>query len=1250
MMTYYTDESVAKRQNKKLTYDTFVAMQSSESRSDREGRSSSHGSWRRGGLSIDTNVVNRETNTQADDRDDVAVETRKETLSPGMGTSEEIRNKRRQRLARMALNKDNMPEPTTATSPATSPLIKKTASMEAERRQYHIESPMKEAAVIQEETLSSPYFETSTVSKRHTESPLIVSPTRQSNKHSTTPCQSGAFTSYPSPERVVSPHSYRQDDVFAEDSDDTAYGEDTVYEEERQTETRYQDDGDHGPVSARRLYEPTSNNLIVGEERREEAESRYDGPVIPSGDRYIRQHTSANFHSTEAADSEVETRYKKSAVSPTSRNHRRHRSSPQVYPPRDSVAGTMDVRYEGPGSPSRRHRRQHSSKFSHQREPTTPENTRYDESPVSPSRRQAQRNNRSPTKTRRHQQNGSHDMRRESPLDPRLHSHDQFFPEEQVPRSRPPQPQLLSSRDYVRSQDQLQAGSRGNVLSRAPHHPRNGRQQDNRAPDSMSMVVAASRQQYGPRDALLKRYGSRHNVPTPPNMTQQLHYQVQSTRHTIMSGSPMTVYDGDDDIREPTNGESRMSPMFEERSYVSQGSKRVVGNNGNAGCQAFQCQSVITKIWACGTMNDVLDSEPRQNRFEVFAEESVTAFSVGINDLTEKVAFVGSQMPTSPLSMLNEDKDEEEDDKNIVQPVANRDKTDTAGHFSFLATAHDNANIAEAFEAFTDEVKNVKSKATEANNAISKIVNRNFDMNRLQTEGTSIHLRLFDGDGDSEPSTDAEDMKAAEELTTKAYAKPTKGGLYASVVQSKNRSDMFANLQKERTKTVAGCNPTSPKESTNDTEQLRQIYRSLHQSIHAEPEKLETFVDAKETNEVVIEELFESDESSQSQDAESKRDDSFDYSLGQRSDPGVQNLTNNETMSLSGMISMIEASKGVLQKVFDTDPVSTKEETVEDEMDQEPKSEPIIEEEDEDSKNEVTMATMEKPETETVWESAGTWDIAHSVAESHEVGINFEEAFASEIKTKADTDVCTKPEFDKRSRTSRITLMSDDEENSSSDAEIEAELSQLDDESVMSSPEERLNRIMEGYDGPTDEQILAELMGEVEDKEESDFVKSIFNAESEDDDDQTDIGGETPTQKEDEAFQIDHETVIKAASSLLESMSEKKVMKPAIEETKVPSESKRMTSSTEAMSSEADDESQAPTLTREQVKFRAFWITVFLYISGILGFVFERIADHYSDPAPSTDSPPDIPLVASAVMDELQDATRELQGTLQGSQ
>jgi hypothetical protein len=741
-------------------------------------------------------------------------------------------------------------------------------------------------------------------------------------------------------------------------------------------------------------------------------------------------------------------------------------------------------------------------------------------------------------------------------------------------------------------------------------------------------MVFASRQPSGPSQTHVQRTDPRYGGLTHPNMPQEYQYRIQSSHQTVMSSAPLAPYDRDDDIREPVYDENRLSPLFEERSYVSQGSKRVFATGGG-GCQAFQCQSVITRIWTCGAMVDVDDSEPRHNRFEVFAEESVTAFSMGINDIKEKVAFGHSKPNNNPLLKLNEDMD----NRNI-QPVKHRERKDSSGRFSFLSKAHD-SNIAEAFEAFSDEVKNVQAKATEANNVFSQAMNRNFNINSIQVDGTSIDFRSFGGEDDSEPFDGEHDIQETSQVTVDQQTREentseaAKTGIYASVVKSRNRREMLLKLQKERSKNGPGS--TSPRETedlANDTERLRQIYRSLHQSIHPEPEKLETFMDAidvKETSSVIIEEIQETLDKSQSrEEKEELRDDSFDsfHSFGQKSGNEVQSLTNNETMSLSGMISMVEKKPAIHQNPFDENLSITKEESSENVIEAE--SGPAIEAEKE-SESELENEAVQKPETETVWESPGTWDIDSVTDADANVGVD-------------------------------VNKTIDDVDRNMSDAEIEAELSQTLDDDTVDSSEVQFTDGIEGYDGPTDEEILAELMGEVDKKEEPDFVKSIFDADegdSESEDDQTEADGESSEPTAHQKDSIDGETMIKAetlpTTSRLDIISEKESAEPVIKSVAVSSDKK----------SSLDEESpQLPQLTMDQLKLRAFMICFFLYISGILGFVFERISDHYSNPPDVADPAAAVgegPLAASAMMDEMQDPinsawTRELQGTLRANQ
>jgi hypothetical protein len=1168
MMTYYTDESVAKRQNKKLTYDTFVPMQSDESRSDRshrEGKTGSREGWRREGLSIDTHMPNQ---TQDGVLDDDVDTNRDDTLSPGMVASEDIRNKRRQRLARMVGN--NKTEPTnmeaTVDVPPPEPVTRTESPTKPTRRS------------------TTPRVETPT-SRRHAESPSMLS--RQS-RHSDR--QIGAFEAYSSPPRIASPNHRHQGHYDRQDHDD--------YER-------------HGP--------------------------------------YVQeQHTPPHIHLTEP-NHEPEPRYEEGPISPGSR-HRRQHTSPHIrYTEPNQETGP---RYEGgPISPSASHRRQHTSPHIHPTKPNQEIEARYDEGQISPSPRHRQRKNPSPVKKRRHQRDGSgsYDMRLESPHYPRTQHQDHFLPDEKPPRSLQ-QTQLLSSQEYPRTKDHAQFLPPAEPPRAHPPRTREGHpREDDRAQSSM---VFASRQPSGQRETHVQRNDPRYSGLTHPNMPEEYQYRIQSSHQTVMSGAPLAPYDRDDDIREPVYDENRLSPLFEERSYVSQGSKRVFATGGGGcqafptgggGCQAFQCQSVITRIWTCGAMVDVDDSEPRYNRFEVFAEESVTAFSMGINDIKEKVAFGHSKPNNNPLLKLNEDMD-----NGNIQPVKHHERKDSSGRFSFLSTAHD-SNIAEAFEAFSDEVKNVKAKATEANNVFSQVMNRNFNLNSIQVDGTSIDFRSFGGDDDSESSDGEHDIQETSKVTAHQQTRDEntseapKTGIYASVVKSRNRREMLLKLQKERSKNGPGS--TSPRETedlANDTELLRQIYRSLHQSIHPEPEKLETFMDAidvKETSSVVIEEIQgKLDESQSREEKEEFRDDSFDsfHSFGQKSGPEVQSLTNNETMSLSGMISMVENKPAIHPNPFDDNLSITKEESSENVIEAE--SGPAIEAEEE-SESELENEAVQKPETETVWESPGTWDI-DSVAESHEIGINFDVDVDADANVDVDADANVDVDGNK-------TI--DDADRSMSDADIEAELSQTLDDDTVDSSEAQFADGIEGYDGPTDEEILAELMGEVDEKEEPDFVKSIFDADegdSESEDDQTEADEPTAHHKD----SIDVETMIKAetlpTTSRLDRISEKESAEPVIKSVAVSSDKK----------SSLDEES--PQLTMDQLKLRAFMITFFLYISGILGFVFERISDHYSNSPDVVDPAAAVgegPLAANVMMDEIQDPinsawTRELQGTLRANQ
>jgi hypothetical protein len=1184
MMTYYTDESVAKRQNKKLTYDTFIPMQSDESRSDRshrDGQGASREGWRREGLSIDTHMPNQTQDVVLDDDVDVDVDaSRDDTLSPGMMASEDIRNKRRQRLARMVTN--NKTEST---------------NMEAT---VDVHSPTKPTR-----RSTTPRVETPT-SKRHTESPSMLSrQSRQSDR------QIGAFEAYSSPPRMASPNHRHQGHYDQQDYDD--------YE-------------GHDPFAQK---QHTSPHIHLSEPNHE-PEPRYEEGPITSGSRHRRQHTSPHIRSTDQ-NHEPEPRYE-----------------------------------EGPISTSTRHRRQHTSPHIHPTEPN--------QEIEAPSPRHRQRT--SPIKKRRPQRDssGAYDMLLESPHYPRTQHQNHFLADEKPPRSLH-QTQLLSSEEYPRTKDRAQFPPPAEPPRAHPPRTHEGHpREDDRAQTSM---VLASRQPSGPRETHVQRNDPRYSGLTHPNMPQDYQYRIQSSHQMVMSGAPLAPYDRDDEIREPVYDENRLSPLFEERSYVSQGSKRVYANGGG-GCQAFQCQSVITRIWSCGAMIDVDDSEPRHNRFEMFAEESVTAFSMGINDIKEKVAFGHSKPNNNPHLKLNEDMD-----NGNIQPVKHQERNESSRRFSFLSTAHDN-NIAEAFEAFSDEVKNVKAKATEANNVFSEVMNRNFNLGSIPVDGTAIDFHSFGGDDDTEPSDGDYGMNETSQVTVHQQTREEntsvapKTGIYASVVKSRNRREMLLKLQKERSKNGAGStSPRETEEGANDTELLRQVYRSLHQSIHPEPKKLETFMDAidvKETSSVVIEEIQETlDESQSREEKEEFRNDSFDsfHSFGPESGPEVQSLTNNETMSLSGMISMVENKPAIHQNPFDDNLSITKEESSENvaeaesgpviEAEEESESGPAIEAEEEwefgqgieaeeESETEPENEAVQKPETETVWESPGSWDI-DSVAESHEIGINFDvdvdaggnvDVDGNDVDVDADANVNADANVDVDGN-----KIIDDGDRSSSDAEIEAELSQTLDDDTVELSETQFTDGIEGadYDGPTDAEILAELMGEADKKEEPDFVKSIFDddeGDSESENDQAEADGESSEPTAHHKASIDSETMIKAetlpATSQLDRISEKESTEPVIKSVSVSSDKK----------SSVDEES--PQLTMDQLKLRAFMIIVFLYVSGILGFVFERISDHYSNPTDVMDAAAgEGPLAASVMMDEIQDPinsawTRELQGTLRENQ
>eukprot|EP00980_Cylindrotheca_fusiformis_P007599 scaffold1586_cov88-Cylindrotheca_fusiformis.AAC.3 len=1237
MMTYYTDESVAMRQNKRLTYDTFVPMQSSttttttsdeENRSDREEQ----GSWRRDNLSIDTNHAPPPTMTSyspqqqdvdvRDETDEVEYyrqqqeQKEESTLSPGLKTSEDIRSKRRQRLARMAAMNNNNNKKGEQEQVGG----ERTTTMMMD------ESPTKLSRTTKPAVLSSPFMESSVgniISSNREESPSPFNfSTRENNNNnkrvggggsSSNPINGGggrAFETYSSPashhRMMTSPssnrshYSYQDENVFANDSRDDDDDEQQQQEEERHSSSLFPNPEAEARYKQSLIAAAASSSNYQRNEDDDphdddaHGETIMDTPISPRRNHHPHHDDEDDVSDSEdvvVADSDAEAEYDESTTTsprPQQQQQRIHHHPTPGIGEQQQNLGVLGLRQERdlaettPPPPAPPMRRQHYNTSEPSHVVMEAHQHQYEEKrPISPNyhpprqqQQQQQQRDAPPPPPPSYNNNIRHEnnphgpmMFQEPPMmfqEPPIFQEppmfqEQLFSDDMFHRNRrpppPPSPQLPpGSNDYVRNRDLGLNFGRGNIPRGAPLPP----------PPAMLM---SNLPPYGPNDVFLQqRHGPTYNMPPPQHFEHNNNNRMQPSRRNMMSGvaalAPSRI--GEQVRRQP--------PVYEERSCISQGSNRAVNNNNNTngGCQAFQCQSVITRIWACGAMKDVIDSEPTK-RFEVFAGESVTAFSMGINDLSERVGY------TKPRQAI-EDVTDNVDEENSIQSETKEEEKPSAGNFSFLPAAPNTAHITDAFEAFSEEVKNVTTQAAKANDAISEVMNRNFNIGIAQNGVDLGQLSSVDEESDSAsnsgPAAAPEKSPEAHKPNNVAYETP-QNGLYASIAKGKRRRDMFLKkIQKDRTKNDPDTKPTSPRESVPETsasatEQLREIYRNLQQSIQPESSNPEPLKDSAEAEEVDL----------MGEDKRSSKDSSDpNISLDRQAsnNPDARCLTNNETMSLSGMMSMMEKQSFPQLSLEDSLP-TTKEES-EDAIEAESDTAP-------DSRTKPNAESKEQPETETVWErelpSNSDNDTSAESFDYNDLGMNVVNKVAATLEP-----VC------------------------STDAEIEAELTNFDDHSVMSLSDD--NGKYDDYDGPTDSEILAELMGEIDDEEEPDIVKSIFDdgSDSEDDED-----AKFSSIQQNETFEID-ETAIHAASSLLESLSKPEPVPPK----KMSSKPKHLSSSSVAVSRKnernkqtttnhgnGDSEASPPPLTVEQLKFRAFMITVFLYFSGILGFVFEKI-------------------------------------------
>ncbi|CAJ1937610.1 unnamed protein product [Cylindrotheca closterium] len=1136
MMTYYTDESVERRQNKKLTYDTFIPMESDSSRESASGRG-----WRKEGLSIDTR-------NDVPSDDEVAEEAAKKTLSPGMVDTENIRNKRRQRLARMARTRNERQEAeedeenyhrrnyesntATPSSPIKQRYVPSPIVEERPERSFSV-SPQKYSRYG---STQKGYDESAAeLSTQHVASPTkrgysgVLSPQGRSSPQKA----SGAFQPYKSPANMTSSDYARTSYNFDFRDDDN-------------------DNGDESDVS--RAGSSNDSRASSKHQEREHQEDRYQSHLRYESDTLEEQNQEDRYQSHQryetdtleeqyGDDSHGRYQYQDNGDSSTlnakpsdgsdivpysSSPKKHHERGDQLEQDEDEHGFHALTKSDSDGLVEHRdgYERHHDSA---RREELRDEARKdYESTPYRASNHkgyrqdhQHERSNVSSSNARDRRTHGQ-DTYNENQIDTYQINAGNGKPTTTPTAGRHHPSQNLERRRYApeppSQRESIQAHMAHAYVS--PHGYQN--------PEYAAMA------NHNARHALLRRYGANHNAnmhppmpqqygqqqlssvqastpkqltPMHPPMPQQYQIRTQTTRKVAM---PVME---DDSAR---SSGRRMSPMIEDHSYMSMESSFINASvNTGVGCQAIQCQSVMTKIWTCGTIGDVDDFDPRTKIFAGLAEGPMGAFAMGAQGPRRNA--VNSKSDRNKKSSADGKQNEKSFQNGFVGAIEK-----ISAEAQFLGT--------EATQLLSGVI-NGPTQAGDVSKEQPAVVKSSKDDDSSSSSDSSDSETEFDIGGPSEQKEQKQEKKKEQKQEKKpaggrSKQQPTNAqipetaldvtgpkspsnGIYASVVKGMNRRDQLMRLQKERqTQNEA----TSTKQGTaiefaTGTDQLRDVYKHLFDTMKSpmNPLYLENPLQAKKDKSLAIEEVGtkgagldgETVFLSFDKDPESKSD------LVSGSQPVAVKeekvKEEKEKAAVSGILSALENTLAQMML-----PDSLSQANVEDSVigsiggDEETKSaadehDLLFIEENLDKKTDQATPNLETSDGPVLKATPNT----DTEAAEAKLDQDSEENSVSKEMMNDLNDLLQKKQEQKPIE--RYEVKAAVSMVSMTDADIEAELERMtDDESMDESSDDQ---IPDNYDGPTDDEIMAELMGGMDDGDDGEeHVKSMFDDATVDDD------------------------------------------------------------------------------------------------------------------------------------------------------
>mmetsp|Transcript_15303 Transcript_15303/g.37640 ORF Transcript_15303/g.37640 Transcript_15303/m.37640 type:complete len:600 (-) Transcript_15303:219-2018(-) len=362
-------------------------------------------------------------------------------------------------------------------------------------------------------------------------------------------------------------------------------------------------------------------------------------------------------------------------------------------------------------------------------------------------------------------------------------------------------------------------------------------------------------------------------------------------------------------------------------------------------------------------------------------------------------------------------------------------------------------------------------------------------------------------------------------------------GIYASVVKDMNRKQQLKKLRKERQKQDAAA-PTKDEETeefATGTDQLRDVYKQLFDTMNSpkNPIYLENSLQANKKSSVVIEELgakqtgmdgetvFHSFDKDAVSGKESKPKKSEAIAVKEEPKPQTPPVAEKEKAVVSGILSALENTLAQMMLPDSLSQANVEESVIgsiggeNESADEQSALASIL-----DVNEEETAAVPATPKLETEKVEVEPAKVSNQVVtdllqktqeqkalEIEKLVQETKEHKAMEIaKVLQKTQEQKATESDDVKATVSITdTYTIEEVKTMTDEDIEAELARMvDDDSVVSSgggPAAPAS-----YDGPTDNEILAELMGDIVenyDDDGQDNLKSMFDDATVDGDDQS---------------------------------------------------------------------------------------------------------------------------------------------------